>query len=202
MLGLTPFLSRLLLLRRPFLLATLIITSMNTVYAQTSEASSNFEHQLAGSLTLETIIKENKRCIRCHQKERLLSKTPAITTVGAHASDQFENNCTACHGVKGDHPKNDATNNVVPFSDHASLSIWAQNQQCIECHSPDSLRAVEWTHDVHATKTTCSSCHNLHVEKDPIVGISPEFRIGLCATCHESIRKEKASGKFELGGKQ
>ncbi|RPE97904.1 cytochrome C [Vibrio crassostreae] len=150
-----------------------------------------FSSQITNEAEMQTLIKENKRCIRCHQKKRLLKNIDAITSVGAHTSTEFYNNCTACHGNKGTHPKESDVVNVIPFNDHIDMPIFEQNQQCIACHSPESLRASEWTHDVHATKLTCSICHNLHRDSDPIIGISKKFRIGLCATCHQAILREK-----------
>ncbi|CAK1716534.1 cytochrome c [Vibrio crassostreae] len=151
----------------------------------------SFSSQITNEAEMQTLIKENKRCIRCHQKKRLLKNIDAIASVGAHASTEFYNNCTACHGRKGSHPKDSDLVSVIPFDDHIDLPIFEQNQKCIACHSPESLRVSEWTHDVHATKLTCSNCHNLHRDSDPIIGISKKFRIGLCATCHEAILREK-----------
>ncbi|MEZ8035301.1 cytochrome C [Vibrio crassostreae] len=150
-----------------------------------------FSSQITNEAEMQNLIKENKRCIRCHQKKRLLKNIDAIASVGAHASTEFYNNCTACHGRKGSHPKDSDVVSVIPFDDHIDLPIFEQNQKCIACHSPESLRVSEWTHDVHATKLTCSNCHNLHRDSDPIIGISKKFRIGLCATCHEAILREK-----------
>lgn len=150
-----------------------------------------FSSQISNEAEMEILIKENKRCIRCHQKKRLLKNIDAITSVGAHASTEFYNNCTACHGRKGDHPKDSDVVSVIPFDDHSDLPVFEQNRNCVSCHSPQSLRASEWTHDVHAAKLTCSNCHNLHRDSDPIIGISKKFRIGLCATCHEVILREQ-----------
>ncbi|MGR5387688.1 cytochrome C [Vibrio crassostreae] len=181
-----------------FLLTTLSIFFMplslcseSTVQDSASHNVKPFSSQITNEAEMQTLIKENKRCIRCHQKKRLLKNIDAIASVGAHASTEFYNNCTACHGRKGSHPKDSDVVSVIPFDDHIDLPIFEQNQKCIACHSPESLRVSEWTHDVHATKLTCSNCHNLHRDSDPIIGISKKFRIGLCATCHEAILREK-----------
>ena len=150
-------------------------------------ANEVFASQVHSESDLIRLSKENKRCIRCHQKQRILSETKAITTVGLHKSQEYFDNCTACHKNKNEHPKNDADPSIIAFDDHAAMPIFTQNQQCINCHSPEALRKSEWTHDVHAVKMTCSNCHNIHKERDPIVGISSKFRIGLCATCHENL---------------
>ncbi|MEH6453382.1 MAG: cytochrome C [Psychromonas sp.] len=174
-----------------FLLGFFMILYTAPVYADEvispTPANEIFASQVHSENDLIRLSKENKRCIRCHQKTRLLSETKAITTVGLHKSEEYFDNCTACHQNKNAHPKKDAKPSIIAFDDHAEMPIFTQNQQCINCHTPDALRKSEWTHDVHATKLTCSNCHNMHKERDPIVGISPQFRIGLCATCHENL---------------
>ncbi|MCJ2377850.1 cytochrome C [Vibrio sp. ZSDZ34] len=150
----------------------------------------SFDSQLSTENNLSVIEKENRRCIRCHQKKRLLKGIEAITSVGVHASAKFYDNCSACHSNKGHHPKDDAFPNVIPFDNHANLSAFEQNERCIACHSPASLRDSEWTHDVHVNKMVCSTCHSLHQDVDPFRGISKAFRIGLCATCHEKIQRD------------
>lgn len=167
------------------------ISSESMVQASVAHNAKPFSSQVTDDAGMQLLVKENKRCIRCHQKKRLLKNIDAITSVGAHASSEFYNNCTACHGNKGAHPQNSDVVSVIPFDDHIGMPVFKQNQQCIACHSPESLRASEWTHDVHAAKLTCSNCHNLHRDSDPIIGISNKFRIGLCATCHEAILRDK-----------
>lgn len=141
-----------------------------------------FESQLSRDFDMPTLEKENQRCIRCHQKKRLLKDIQAITTVGSHASDTFLNNCTACHGVKKDHPKND--NTIISYSIHASLTIFDQNQQCMNCHVEQKLRAADWTHDVHMTPIGCTSCHSIHKQTDPMANIKHTDRILMCIDCH------------------
>ncbi|MUK26100.1 cytochrome C [Aliivibrio fischeri] len=152
---------------------------------------SSFSRQVINDNDMQILIKENQRCIRCHQKKRLIKDINAITTVGAHVSSEFHNNCTACHRNKGTHPKEEHLATIVPFNADSEIPIFEQNKQCIVCHSPEQLRSIEWTHDTHATKLVCSACHSLHKEFDPIIGINKTFRIGLCATCHEVIQRDK-----------
>ena len=149
-----------------------------------SEQSSEqiFKSQIENDDDMELLVKENKRCIRCHQKKRLIKEIEAITSVGSHASEEFFNNCTACHGFKGNHPKDDTE--IINFSEHSSLTIQTQNEQCTTCHAPEDLRSAEWTHDVHFTEINCSSCHELHQDVDPIKNIEPTSRILMCIDCH------------------
>jgi cytochrome c-type protein NrfB len=180
----------------PIIFLHLLVSFFSIFYVATAHAddvvnpipaNEIFSSQVHSEGDLIVLTKENKRCIRCHQKPRILSGTKAIKTVGLHNSTEYFDNCTACHQNKNEHPKNDAVPSIITFDDHAQMPIFSQNQQCINCHSPEALRKTEWTHDVHASKMTCSNCHDIHKERDPIIGISSKFRIGLCATCHENL---------------
>ncbi|MGF1910022.1 cytochrome C [Vibrio kasasachensis] len=158
---------------------------------QPNQSAKGFDSQVSNEIEMAQLVKENQRCIRCHRKTRLIKNIAAITSSGKHSSTEFFNNCTACHGVKGMHPKDGMLDTVVPFDDHADIDVFSQNQTCIACHSPAVLREVEWTHDVHANKMTCATCHSMHTDSDPIIGISRKVRIGLCIMCHESLVRGK-----------
>lgn len=161
--------------------------------AQTAFADSkpDFAQQITSEQTMAVIAKENKRCIRCHQKKRLIKNIDAITSVGQHASRLYYDNCTACHGNKGEHSKDDHA--IIGFNHTNRSTIFEQNQQCITCHQPQALRAAEWTHDLHVKEMFCSTCHSLHQPRDPIIGITKKFRIGLCAFCHDKRSEETSS---------
>ena len=168
------------------------ITSVTSVaYAEQTVAGDEVNHifnsQVNNSDEMAVLVKENKRCIRCHKKERLLKKIAAIKDVGAHSSRKFYDNCTACHNNKGDHPKDNSS--VISFSKQSITSPLVQNEQCINCHAPKDLRQAEWTHDVHMKPINCASCHSLHAKRDPIIGIKKKSRIKLCVDCHKNIKE-------------
>ncbi|PKH02810.1 cytochrome C [Psychromonas sp. MB-3u-54] len=152
--------------------------------------AADFEIQVENKAEMEKLIKENRRCIRCHQVERKLKKIPAVTVQGAaHGSEKFYDNCTACHGDKGKHPKQDVS--VISFAAHSPTPLAQQNGQCLKCHTPVELRKAEWTHDVHYKKINCASCHKLHDAVDPIINIERKSRIKLCVDCHHSINESQ-----------
>lgn len=168
------------------------ITSVASIaYAEqtvtSDEANQIFKSQVNSSDEMAVLVKENKRCIRCHKKERLLKKITAIKSVGAHSNRKFYDNCTACHNNKGDHPKESSS--VISFSKHSITTPLMQNEQCINCHAPKDLRQTEWTHDVHMKPINCASCHTLHATSDPIIGIKKKSRIKLCVDCHKNIKE-------------
>ncbi|MFC1234233.1 multiheme c-type cytochrome [Vibrio sp. F74] len=159
--------------------------SQETVIASSSIDTDHeqiFQTQLSTEFEMDTLLKENKRCIRCHQKRRLIKDISAISTVGSHTSETFLNNCTACHGIKEKHPKKD--NSIISFSEHSSMANFDQNQQCMNCHSIENLRDAEWTHDVHVKPVSCASCHNIHNDIDPMKNIEHTERILMCIDCH------------------
>lgn len=169
------------------LLLSLFVLCLSSVsYAQetvnSEQADQIFSSQISSDDEMAILVKENKRCIRCHKKQRLLKDIDPITSVGAHSSSRFNDNCTACHGNKGKHPKDDAS--IISFAEHSELSALSQNEQCISCHEPKDLRQAEWTHDVHFKQINCASCHSLHKEVDPIKGIEKKLKIEMCVDCH------------------
>jgi cytochrome c-type protein NrfB len=150
----------------------------------------DFALQITNNTDMETLIKENTRCIRCHKVKRKIKNIAAIKIQGAHSNKKYSNNCTACHGNKGKHPKDGS--NIINFSPKSLTPLLEQNGQCITCHAPTELRQAEWTHDVHYKKINCASCHQLHESVDPIINISRKPRIKLCVDCHSSISTLKA----------
>lgn len=170
-------------------LCSIGLSSFASCEASSSDSEAIFARQTANNAELEQLIKENKRCIRCHRVKRKLKNIPAMKMQGAHASITFYDNCTACHGDKGKHPKEGT--NIIHFSAQSTSPLKQQNDQCSTCHTPTELHQAEWTHDVHYTKINCASCHQLHGTIDPIININRKARIKLCVDCHISVSKPK-----------
>ncbi|HEY7865600.1 MAG TPA: cytochrome c3 family protein [Psychromonas sp.] len=185
------------LLQRSLIFISLCILCLSSLAASNKVVSelnpsvpvADFEKQVKNEAEMEKLIKENTRCIRCHKVERKLKKIAAVKLQGAHASEKFFNNCTACHGDKGKHPKDDFS--VINFSAHSSTPLAQQNGQCLTCHTPVELRKAEWTHDVHYKNINCASCHKLHDAVDPMINIDRKSRIKLCVDCHNSINESQ-----------
>ncbi|MCP4326600.1 MAG: cytochrome C [Psychromonas sp.] len=150
-------------------------------------SSKSFASQVNNDQQKQNLIKENKRCIRCHKIPRIIKSIAAMPMLGKHANQEFLDNCSACHGIKGEHPKQD--NTIINLSQHAKTPLQKQNDQCIQCHSPVQLRQAEWTHDVHYQKINCASCHQLHQVSDPIKNILKKQRIQLCVDCHQQDKE-------------
>ncbi|UJF18691.1 cytochrome C [Vibrio sp. SS-MA-C1-2] len=165
----------------------------NTKMASNAEISvvteASFELQLNDDNDLKSIVKENKRCIRCHKKKK--KSADPIKTVGAHQSEAFLDNCTACHNSKGKHPrKRDKT--VMGYSEESHFTIIEQNNSCIDCHGAEELQQADWTHAMHEKDTQCIDCHTIHVDLDPMSGITKKARTEICADCHKKEEIEVA----------
>jgi len=183
-----------LLQRSLFFMSLCILCLSSSAYSNEKISGINhpvfevdFAMQVKNDAEMEKLIKENTRCMRCHKVERKLKKIAAVKMQGAHASEKYLGNCTACHGDKGQHPKDDFS--IISFSDHTQTPLTLQNGQCISCHTPAQLREADWTHDVHYKNINCAACHKLHDAVDPVINIERKTRIKLCVDCHVSFKK-------------
>ncbi|MGX9461811.1 multiheme c-type cytochrome [Shewanella sp. A14] len=116
----------------------------------------------------------NDPCMRCHKRNG--------TMQGHHAQDQLKMSCSSCHGDQGNHPKK--PNDLMVFSSESDITTAAKNNVCLKCHVPQKLAKSEWTHNVHAQKVSCTSCHKLHPHLDPIMGLHAKQRSNVCRNCH------------------
>lgn len=144
----------------------------------------------------------NKYCVQCHETANATGKP--FHHFGKHFEKGVKSpnsgepiTCVSCHGnISEDHRK--GVKDVMRF--HArgqavnpdlARSVNEQNQVCMACHSPEKLREKFWAHDTHATKLSCTSCHSLHPEKEPMKGIKEKDRIILCVDCHKDVHAEQ-----------
>lgn len=64
-----------------------------------------------------------------------------------------------------------------------------QGQNCMSCHTPEVLRERFWPHDVHATQLSCTDCHKLHTQADPVIALDTEKKVELCVSCHAQSKE-------------
>jgi len=123
-------------------------------------------------------INQDSSCMKCHKRNGAMH--------GHHAQDSLKLSCSSCHGERGNHPRK--PNNMMVFSSESNLSLESKNAVCLKCHIPTKLAKKEWTHNVHAQKTSCTSCHKLHPKLDPMTGLSDQDRSqersNVCRNCH------------------
>lgn len=171
-------------------------TAVTADQAALAEAQAKAEKQKAAEKEKKAAARFAK-CDKCHEDNELMH--------GKHAKVINPNTdkpvvCTNCHGTPSSKHRKQRGGmvDVMRFGDDA-FPLDQQNGVCMSCHEPDSLRKSLWAHDVHANKLTCTSCHALHPDKEPMVGITEKSRIKLCVDCHSKQHeaKLKAAGKVD-----
>lgn len=165
-----------------------------------------------------------KKCVMCHKKEN--AKMQGLHAQALNPHDNTAVNCTNCHKAIDPeakvHPQNRsnitqyrplyhafvmpkdeaAINNesddkrIDKNADTTPLAI-KQNEQCMSCHTPETLRASFWPHDVHATTLSCSDCHKVHPAADPVIGLNETKKVDLCLDCHAAQSVKTPSVKQE-----
>lgn len=167
---------------RLMLMAAMLLTSLQGQAADAATAPAPTTHEV------EFLRSADKACTDCHKEQ-------VEGMHGKHGQATNPNNlapvtCTNCHGQPSPQHR-EGVKDVMRFSDSfnnkqstESYPIAEQNGVCMSCHEPKVLREALWAHDVHATKLTCTSCHQLHPAKEPMVGIPEKSRIKLCIDCH------------------
>ncbi|MCJ7977044.1 cytochrome c nitrite reductase pentaheme subunit [Aeromonas veronii] len=172
---------------RLMLMAAMLLTSLQ---GQAAEPVAAPVPTTAVSATQEVEFLRNpdKACTDCHKEQ-------SEGMHGKHGQATNPNNlapvtCTNCHGQPSPQHR-EGVKDVMRFShsqkDKENIKLYPiseQNGVCMSCHEPKVLREALWAHDVHATKLTCTSCHQLHPAKEPMVGIPEKSRIKLCVDCH------------------
>ncbi|ABV38167.1 hypothetical protein Ssed_3563 [Shewanella sediminis HAW-EB3] len=122
----------------------------------------------------ESLTINQNSCMKCHKRNGAM--------FGLHANAALAIECQSCHGERGKHPKKGSS--IRRFSSDNSTSVAEQTGACLECHDHEIIAMADWTHNVHADKVNCASCHQLHVEYDPMLQITVKERSQLCRGCH------------------
>lgn len=176
------------------LITAALVFSFN---ASASSQGNNTESVIQKTDKAQVVFQRDKNyaCTQCH-------KDGHDVLLGQHAKALNEKTgrnigCIDCHNdISPSH--RDGAPEVVKFRQgqvtagtnkpaHDPAWIKTQNSQCIDCHQGDELRKANWTHDVHALKLSCSSCHAIHPEKDPMQDIERKPRIKMCVDCHSDM---------------
>jgi|GEM_PF-2940723 len=122
----------------------------------------------------ETLVINQNSCMKCHKRNGAM--------FGLHANTALAIQCQTCHGQRGKHPKKGST--IRSFSHDSAAPVGELTGTCLECHDHETLAMADWTHNVHADKVNCASCHQLHVEYDPMLVNTAQARSQLCRECH------------------
>ncbi|MBW3760205.1 cytochrome c nitrite reductase pentaheme subunit [Aeromonas jandaei] len=187
---------------RLMLMAAMLLTSLQGQAADTTSAPA----ALPATHDVAFLRNPDKACTDCHKEQ-------SEGMHGKHGQATNPNNlapltCTNCHGQPS--PKHrEGVKDVMRFSDSfnnkqstETYPIAEQNGVCMSCHEPKELREALWAHDVHATKLTCTSCHQLHPAKEPMVEIPEKSRIKLCVDCHSKQHEAVKAKANTTSGKE
>ncbi|GLP95434.1 nitrite reductase [Paraferrimonas sedimenticola] len=124
---------------------------------------------------------DSSSCLKCHRKNGQM--------LGLHGAEGLDLHCQDCHGAKGKHPRGESA--LIDFGQQAEIDKVEQTKPCMKCHESEKLQRGHWTHDVHQNRLSCSACHLLHPEQDPVVTMSPEAITQLCVECHQAPKGEQ-----------
>ncbi len=119
-------------------------------------------------------------CLDCH----LDSEGSPVHAMLQTRHGGISQSCEACHGASGEHMgKPTVAAPDISFGPRWTASPALQDSQCLECHQTSV--ASHWNEALHmANNVTCVSCHDLHVEQDPVLASGGQMAV--CTTCHKT----------------
>ncbi|NNF67948.1 MAG: DmsE family decaheme c-type cytochrome [Gammaproteobacteria bacterium] len=134
-------------------------------------------------------------CARCHDETSEFPVLEIFRTPHGRAADArtpFAGlQCEACHGPGGDHARNLRDGDVRPaipyFGEQSPASAEDHNAVCLGCHQ--QAAGLLWPGSAHEeSDTECSSCHQVHVRKDPVLQTATQTEV--CVDCHLAMRAD------------
>ena len=120
---------------------------------------------------LEAILKKNKKCLKCHSREKFKTLEDGeqmplqVHRENFLGSAHGETACVSCHEAIGNrkHPSK-KTNITITSQRDYSVEL---NQSCRNCHAKNY---TQYEHSIHASMVTqgsakaplCTDCHSAH----------------------------------------
>lgn len=186
------------------------VTTETTVAEVDAVMSENEEAEIDVKAKLEEILKQNKKCLKCHSKDKTKTLEDGeemslqVHADGYNNSAHGEVRCISCHRAIGKrkHPSK-KTNIAISNSRDYSVEM---NTSCRKCHRQ---KYTEYKNSIHASLVTqgsekapvCTACHNAHAVES-MEDYSPEAGYP-CKTCHENIFNayaESVHGRARIDG--
>ena len=132
-------------------------------------------------------------CLVCHTEAWPYPVFPIFKTKHANRADKrtpFAGlQCEACHGPGAKHAESGDKNAINSFKATSFLSPEQRNKVCLTCHQGNARTG--WHASTHANNNlACTSCHKLHVERDPVLAKATQPEV--CYTCHRTQRADFA----------
>ncbi len=140
----------------------------------------------------DLVLKGDAACTRCHNEGSefpvlAIGKTPHGTGADARTPT-----CTSCHGVSETHVRKprDAIERPRPdilFGRGSPTASHSQDAACLSCH--EGGKRMHWSLSMHAGRdTTCTSCHQVHAQHDPVRDKTTQAAV--CLNCHKEQRAQ------------
>ena len=130
-------------------------------------------------------------CLLCHTEGWAYPIFPIFLTKHANRADKrtpFAGlQCEACHGPGAKHASTASKDAINSFKETSFLSVGQRNEVCMGCHQGKThIGWIGSTHEVN--KLACTSCHQLHVEHDPVLAKATQAEV--CYKCHTKERTD------------
>ena len=136
-------------------------------------------------------------CLVCHSGEKMqLMQNGAHGLKGGPDSPMSQKGCESCHGPGSFHVSRAHGGAGFPAmiyfgtsEDAASRDV--QIRACLDCHQSAvaEVEAIAFVGSPHDDEEiNCSSCHQGHVEQDPIL-VDRSAEAENCFSCHEDMRE-------------
>ena len=141
----------------------------------------------AGPLRAESAAGASPGCLGCHAASAD-KPVHAILRTRHGRIESGDAGCVSCHGASAEHAADPVRKAPeMTFGPGSSASPEAQVAACQGCHKSGKLMfehgSVHYDEDL-----TCTSCHNLHVQRDPVLDESTQADV--CYTCHARQRTQ------------
>jgi len=139
-------------------------------------------------------------CTKCHDESETKPIFSIYQTPHGVVGDERSPGCQSCHGESKQHLAGSAGGegskrpppDVVQGKTHTTSGYEpsdapTQSAKCLTCHQ-SGLR-THWTGSQHQVNDlACSSCHQVHVAKDPVLVKAEQEMV--CFTCHKEQRAQ------------
>lgn len=196
-----------------FLISSMLFSGI--LFAQTeaevsAEPAVVEEAQSEAEAELEALLKKNKKCLRCHSKERVKTlEDGQDMSLQIHSEEYIdsahgETACVSCHTAIGDrrHPSK-KTNITISNQREYSLEM---NESCRNCHD---AKFTQYEGSIHSSMVgqgsteapLCTDCHSAHAVETMTV-YQPDTGFP-CKKCHENIftaYRESVHGSARIEG--
>jgi DmsE family decaheme c-type cytochrome len=133
-------------------------------------------------------------CLECHDDESASYSAAALfKSKHAHRGDkrspfgQGGLQCEACHGPGALHARSKRASAINSLKADSKQTAEQRNQACLGCHQGSARTA--WHASAHERAgLACTSCHQIHQERDPVLAKATESEV--CLGCHKQQRAD------------